>query len=148
VYSADSFLDRVYFPDDDDPNGCWIWAGSIDKDGYGRVGSKIAAHRYSYALFRGSCRGLLVCHHCDTRSCVRPSHLFVGTIQDNVADCIRKGRQVKGEDVPTHKLTADEVRVMRKLAARGVARRALASLFGVRPDTVKTIVLRKSWRHI
>ena len=35
---------------------------------------------------------LLVCHTCDRRICVNPSHLFIGTQKDNVADKLAQWR--------------------------------------------------------
>lgn len=80
-------------------NGCWEWQAALDKDGYGRIGTpgkpsfSVKAHRYSWMLHFGDFdRRMLVCHHCDNPSCVRPEHLFLGTAKDNSQDMSRKQR--------------------------------------------------------
>jgi hypothetical protein len=76
-------------------HGCWIWTGAI-RNGYGclKVNRKtIDAHRLSYKVFKGPIKeGLLVCHTCDTPSCINPDHLFIGTPKDNFNDALKKGR--------------------------------------------------------
>lgn len=78
-------------------SGCWLWERSRQKSGYGDFklhGKHHYAHRASYEAFVGPIpEGMQVCHRCDVRSCVRPSHLFVGTNNDNIADSMRKGRR-------------------------------------------------------
>lgn len=78
---------------------CWIWDGPTDKDGYGVFWAQIdkhryaRAHRYSYFHHRGvHPAGQAVCHTCDTPGCVNPDHLFLGSIADNNADMVAKGR--------------------------------------------------------
>lgn len=78
-------------------DGCWIWTGYCQKNGYGTIhcgkGSIKRAHRISYEIHCGKIPdGLYVCHKCDNPSCVRPDHLFLGTQLDNIRDCISKGR--------------------------------------------------------
>ena len=82
-------------------SGCWLWTGSRRRHGYGRMYSLdrkgLSAHRVSWELFRGPIPdGLDVLHKCDNPPCVNPDHLFVGTMQDNMDDMVRKGRQARG----------------------------------------------------
>ena len=76
-------------------NGCWLWNGHKDADGYGLAfHAKRLAHRVSYEEFVSPIpKGLNVLHRCDVRCCVNPEHLFLGTQQDNMKDMYSKGRQ-------------------------------------------------------
>lgn len=78
---------------------CWVWIATVNPKGYGRFwdGSRLtSAHRWIYEHEIGPIpRGALVCHRCDTPSCVRPDHLFLGTEITNSADMMLKRRQPK-----------------------------------------------------
>jgi hypothetical protein len=76
------------------PNGCWLWNGALNKDGYGVFGIKAeGAHRASYKMYKGEIpKGILVCHKCDIPRCVNPDHLFLGTQLDNIRDAQSKNR--------------------------------------------------------
>lgn len=102
---------------------CWEWTGTtLKRQGYGRLqvdGRSFQAHRYSWMLHNGPIpEGLLVCHHCDNKACVRPDHLFIGTTKDNALDASRKGL-LDGHPKPKtvcphgHSLTADNVLIRR-----------------------------------
>lgn len=85
-----------------EPNsGCLLWLGADGGDGYGRFyfdGKVRAAHIVSYTLFKGEVpSGLIVMHSCDLGFCVNPDHLNAGTYQDNMDDCVRKGRNTSGQ---------------------------------------------------
>lgn len=121
---------------------------------------------------------LLVCHHCDNPICCNGKHLFKGTCKDNVDDCVTKGRRAYGErhwtkihperlakgdrhwSVTTPeklargeahysaKLTAKEVRKIRKLFATGVRYARLAEQFHVRRQSIRCIILGTTWKHV
>src|ERR1017187_6494629 len=74
---------------------CWIWTGGRDRDGYGQTWhNKMShkAHRVAWLLATNEWPKPFALHHCDNPSCVRFSHLFQGTPQENTADMISKGR--------------------------------------------------------
>jgi hypothetical protein len=81
-------------------DGCWEWQASRNSSGYGwfRFGPQgsrtpTGAHRVSYVLTKGPIpEGMQVLHRCDNPPCVNPSHLFLGTNDDNHADKVAKGR--------------------------------------------------------
>lgn len=73
---------------------CWFWTGTTSPQGYGYIFEwhhgpvRLSASRYSFMLHYPhlDARGLMVCHHCDEPSCVKPTHLFLGTAQENRDD--------------------------------------------------------------
>jgi hypothetical protein len=69
-------------------NGCRIWLGRKDKDGYGRIkdrGSDRQAHICAYELARGLVpAGLQLDHLCRNRACIDAEHLEAVTCRVNL----------------------------------------------------------------
>lgn len=97
--------------------GCWLWTGTANERGYGRVysgGRMWVAHRLSWTQANGPIpSGMFVCHKCDTPACVNPDHLFLGSPRDNVLDMVAKGRHRESKKTHCtkgHELIGDNVR--------------------------------------
>ena len=139
-------------------NGCWIWQKSKSQNGYGSFalggGSNARAHRISYQCFIGEIpENFDVCHKCDVRDCVNPSHLFVGTRSENILDASKKGRlsrnhQLKGSDHPSSKLTELDVRSIIKNLRDGQSKKSLSRQFGVSQRVILLIARNESWKHV
>lgn len=95
---------------------CWLWMGGKNLKGYGNYGYKqnkkaktARVHRLAYSQEVGPIpEGMCVLHKCDVRNCLRPEHLFIGTIQDNVDDMCRKGRHRGNHKGKTHCINGHE----------------------------------------
>jgi hypothetical protein len=122
---------------------CWLWTASAGiTTGYGRINlgrteGVETAHRVSWLLSVGPIPdGKHVLHRCDVRRCVRPSHLFLGTNDDNVADMNAKGRHVSA----MQRLTFSDVVDVRSLVAFGADRGVVAAEFGITREYLGKIV--------
>lgn len=136
------------------PTPCeeWLGARKIDRYGYIMVnGKSLPTHRLSWIGIYGQIPPRMeICHHCDNPPCCNPKHLFLGTHQDNMDDCIAKGRAVtlRGEEVGNSKLTSEEVLEIRKRHAGGTSYRELREQFGIGNSMIWYIVKRVWWKHI
>lgn len=132
----------------EDPAGCWLWAGPLLPNGYGRFG-KSTAHRKSWELHHGPIpAGLYVCHSCDVPACVNPGHLWLGTAADNRHDCDAKGRAAIGEALGSSKLTERQVAAIKANLASGHRVAVIAAAHGVTPSTIYRIRKGETWTHV
>lgn len=128
---------------------CWLWQASKTWNGYGRFRFRtrtVPAHCFSHFIAHGDWPSQLVLHRCDVRACVRPSHLFVGNQRTNIHDAMQKGRFQKRARNGRAKLTEADVRTIRRLAARGIAHKLIASRFGIYLKHVSRIATKAQWK--
>jgi HNH endonuclease len=115
-----------------DGEGCWIWQGALQRNGYGRTrmnGRIVMAHRAFYEMHRGPIpEGLVIDHLCRNRACVNPDHLEPVTRGENM----RRGMGTK--------LTVDDARVIRSIVTE------LAERFGVSVRTIGNVAEGMSWK--
>ena len=149
--------------------GCWLWTGKPNADGYGSIRTgptgapSVHASKASWIVNVGPVpEGQWVLHKCDNPPCVRPSHLFLGSRQDNVDDMVRKGRSATGDRSPVKlhpesyrgerhsrlKLTEIQVLEIRRRRGAGEFVTALAREFGVAHTAIVKIAKRQVWKHI
>lgn len=73
-----------------DEQGCWIWQGYVDPNGYGRVYDpatrlEVWAHRASYSFYVGPIEPKHeIDHECQTTRCINPEHLASVTKAEHV----------------------------------------------------------------
>jgi hypothetical protein len=132
---------------------CWIWTGGLTRGGYAAFTIKRKTWRgarFVWTITNGHIPlGLHVLHSCDNRLCVNPSHLFLGTNQDNIDDKVRKNRQRKGETVPNAKLTSEIVKNARnRYNSENITHEQLASELGISRSVLSKAIRGDTWAHV
>ena len=152
-------------------NSCWEWNGRTTPSGYGAFDCHLyekretRAHRISWILTNEKSipEGLVVCHSCDNRICVNPSHLFLGTPLENNIDMVKKGRNSFGDNHYSRRnpeklargsghgnsnLTEERVVEILKLHKLGRSCKDIAIEFNVSTHIIYAIIKRKTWKHV
>ena len=138
------------YVDKQTPDGCWMWTGAVESNGYGRFRAdmkRTGVHRYSYELLVGPIAdGMTIDHPCRVKRCVNPDHLEVVTGRENT----RRREDLRGEDHGMAILTETEVREIKRALAAGYhgIGVALARQYGVSPLTISAIKTGRIWKHI
>jgi len=171
------YIDRFHARCEEQPNGCIFLMGNIQNNGYKNWwykyddvdGSRrlryITAHRFS-ALISGKFKEdeineYCVLHDCDQhydkndisyRQCVNPDHFFIGTVQDNIRDCMEKGRYVKppsyrGEDNYNAKLTEKQAMWVIEQHHK-ITQVKLGEIMNVNTSTIEAIHRGLTWKHL
>ena len=144
-----------------DSNGCWIWTGSINTNGYGicGFGKFFASHRAAFILWKGEIpKGKMVLHKCDIKACFNPDHLYIGDAKQNAKDALERNLFPRG---PNHKkankgtkngkakLSEAQVKAIRKEYFPYLnSMRTLAKKYKVNRNHIASILKGTSWKHI
>lgn len=141
---------------------CWLWTGSLDKNGRGQLRKGRAAEgsiqspRASWIVHHRLIPSrLFVLHHCDNPTCVNPGHLYTGTQKDNGRDVkvrhrsamLGQGEKVAGESNPNSVLTwgiVDEIRAAHKAGESGAS---LGKRHCVSKEQIYHIIHGRCWHE-
>lgn len=137
---------EIFWPQVERSEGCWLWTGLKDKDGYGVLGyagKMLRANRVALELDgRPAAKGQYACHHCDNPACVRAAHLYPGTPAQNVNDMMSRGRWSVGSRA---KLDEEKVRIIRQSTETDAC---LGDKFGVSRSLISMVRTHRIWRHV
>jgi hypothetical protein len=137
-YVKQLLLDNIRKEPGPMPDECWIWTGNAMPNGYGMVayrGKSELAHRVAYRVFvEDFSKEFQINHLCHVRLCINPSHLYVGTQQDNIDDMWQAGRAN-----PRKVLTDQQVAEALQMLQEGRSQMDVARHFGVSDGAIHAI---------
>lgn len=135
-------------------NGCHLFNGNKNEDGYARIskdGKLVFVHREIFKKHNPDVEVTgVIMHSCDTPNCINPEHLRHGTQADNVQDMKDKGRgnYLTGSQQTQAKLNEDDVKIIKQKLEIGVTCARLARDFNVSEAAIRNIKMGRRWTHV
>jgi len=149
--NVNKFWSRIIIPED--LTNCWIYSGTETNSGHGMfwAGKNILAHRFSWEFYNGEIpKGKLVLHDCDIPNCINPSHLYLGTHQDNMDDMVNRDRScygsLSGKSILTENIVIDMITRIYNDEFKDVNH--IAEIFNISPENIRDILNGRTWNHI
>lgn len=148
-----TFWDRVY-SQAEWRDGCEVFTGCCDDDGYGRInrdGKLVRLHRAVWERDHGPIHaGKVIMHTCDNPPCINPAHLAIGTQPQNIADMDRKGRRVNlyGSQQSQAKLTETDIPDIRLMLGYGLSCEKIGAEYQVSSEAIRHIKKLRKWSHV
>lgn len=138
---------------DVDENGCWNCTSHCTDRGYPVKSVYRNGKQVRTRICRLVClekygtipQGYEVRHKCDNPLCINPSHLLLGTKQQNQQDKYERNRQAKGVQHGRAVLSEEQVTIIRNDTR---VQQAIAKTHGISQSNVNSIKKRRIWRHI
>jgi len=124
-------------------NGCWLWIGCTNADGYGTVGfhwKTCLAHRVFYEELKKPIQeGYELHHKCGNRRCVNPDHMeehlpHKHPDSNEMKTHCKRGHEFTPENTAIHHRGARHCRICRRLIR---AAKMLSNLPGNKTEKVK-----------
>ena len=153
-FRHETFWDRVEKHVNIDENGCHLFTGCLNHDGYGRIGKdgkNVYVHREVFRKHNPEIEMTgVIMHSCDTPNCVNPEHLKHGTVADNIADMVAKGRRVtvKGSNQPDAKLHEDDIPAIRLRLQTNESCTTIGRDYNVSDTAIRNIEKGRTWTHV
>lgn len=149
--TGDDYEARFWAKTKETSSGCWEWQGGYGVWGYGQCQyqkRQYRAHRLAWSFTNGEIpENLHVLHNCDNPKCVNPSHLRLGTHQENMQDKKVRNFKIKGELNHQSKLTNQDVIEIKK-QLKTASLRQLANRYKVSNQTILAIKQGRTWTSV
>lgn len=132
---------------------CWNWTDSTDRKGRATVTVGRCRHKSARVMYvchyRKPVGNLYVLHTCDNILCINPSHLWLGTHEDNMQDMRNKDRSLRGSKNVKAKLSDNDVLDIKSILREGDMKlQEIADKYGVTKGTISQINTGRIWSHI
>lgn len=126
---------------------CWEWEKGRNRYGffYARKSGwskTLLAHRVAWVIEHDSSipDGMLICHTCDNKLCVNPSHLYLGTWHDNNGDTVKRhptgGNRKTGNDCSWTKIKDEQ---LQEIIDSSETQSVIAARYGVDQSVISRI---------
>jgi len=138
-----------------DPDECWPWQGTTVK-GYGVVcfrselgKYRADARRVAYKIHVGPIpEGMILRHSCDNPICCNyRKHAIIGTHKENTQDAVQRNRMARGEKHGRHKLTSEQVSIVRGMSFCIIQKQEVAALLGISPKHLSRVLSGEKWGY-